>query len=123
MYYFSRYTDYFFDLALPAYDTTYQFFTLVSFLQGFASIPVLFIKTKNWPRLVGAINRFGAVIILVGAAPWLIIVFLTFYQETSVYVIFTWFYCIVGLGNIVYFIFYIIPTLGLDARKFFELSD
>ena len=121
MYFFSRYTKLLFDIELPLEGGSYDFLTLVSFLQGIGCIPIIFVKTQDWPKLVGFINRVMIVIVLVGAAPWLILIFLALYQSASVYVIFTWFYCIVGLVNILYFVFYIVPVLRLDASEFFSL--
>ena len=93
MFLLQGYSEFLFEVEMPTKNHVYKFLMFVQVLQIFSAIPVIFKKHgKNLSEFEECMYFTFGVIILVGAAPWLIALYIIFFQLTDMYLLFLWIY-------------------------------
>ena len=120
MFWISYYSEELFEVPTPTEHYSYEFFRLISFLQGLCCIPILFIKGRVYKTIWYCFNRFAVVLILIGAAPWLMIFFMSVFGYTEYNATLIWFYCLSNLFNMAYWMLFLLKVSGIKPASFFE---
>ena len=123
MFYLSNWSEELFEVPTPTEHYSFQFFTLISAIQGVSAIPILFIKGRKFTTFWAYFNRFTAVMIMIGAAPWLIIIFMLSFKYFEYDSTLIWCYCFSNMLNLAYFLIILMPASKIKPESLFKLTD